>query len=128
MIRWLSTVWVLRTRTVLRAFDAHDPSRRLLVRYEELLEDTQGELGRIAGTLGLEIPRGSVAEAAKALDIDRVAAGERGDGKEIRAADPGGWQENLSREEREAMLEIVGPTLRELGYMSRPAQVPAAAA
>jgi hypothetical protein len=35
----------------------------------------------------------------------------------VRAAKPGTWRENLSREEQRAMLEIMGGKLAELGYL-----------
>jgi hypothetical protein len=126
LIRWLASVWVFRTDAVQRAFASHDPARRVLVRYEDMLKDTAGQLKRVTETLRLRAGEEQVAEAAKEEEFERVAPGERGDGKEIRAATPGAWRENLSRHERRAMLEILEPKLRELGYMGKRAQALAA--
>ena len=40
----------------------------------------------------------------------------RGKRNGVRAASPGLWRENLSAAEQEAMQEILGPKLAELGY------------
>ena len=47
----------------------------------------------------------------------------KGDGQEIRRAEPGGWANHMSREEILAMHEIIGDKLDELGYLS-PGDIP----
>ena len=120
LIKWLASVWVFRTEAVQRAFAKHEPSRRVLVRYEELLGDTAGQLTRVAEALGLRADPQRLAKAAEEQEFERVAPDDRGDGKEIRAASPGSWRENLNPEEQRAMLEILEPKLRELGYTGEP--------
>jgi hypothetical protein len=117
LVRWLASVWLFRTEAVQRAFARHDPERRLLVRYEDLLRDPLAELRRIADALNLGIDRGQLASIAAGRQFARVAGDERGDGNFVRAANPGEWRQNLSREERGAMLEVFGAKLEELGYI-----------
>jgi Sulfotransferase family len=121
LVRWLASVWLFRTQAVQRAFARHHPFRRVLVRYEDLLRDPVGELGRIARVLDLEVDAGRLDEIGSEREFDQVSAAERGGGREVRAASPGAWRENLSAEEREAMMEIIGAKVDELGYSDRSA-------
>jgi len=45
-----------------------------------------------------------------------VPVADRGEGKEIRSATPGGWQDNLTPAEHDVMHAVMGPKLVELGY------------
>ena len=38
-VRWQAAVWRYRTEVVAAAYQAHDPQRRAMVRYEELLAE-----------------------------------------------------------------------------------------
>jgi hypothetical protein len=111
-----SALWVHRTIATQRGFDSLPPERRLLVRYEELLTDTPAQLGKIYDWLGLDVDDREVQAIASRLAYDSVPKDRRGPGKDIRAASPGLWRENLTEEEQEAMHEVMGPKLRELGY------------
>lgn len=117
LIRWQSSVWSYRTEVVLRAYRDHDSSRRVLVRYEDLLADPVAELERICNSFGIAVPSQQLREIAAAHDYDSVPSGEKGASKEIRAADPGGWQRRLSASEQQAMYEVMGETLAEVGYL-----------
>ncbi|HEX8082737.1 MAG TPA: sulfotransferase [Solirubrobacteraceae bacterium] len=115
-IKWQATVWRYRTEATQRAYDAHTPDRRVLVRYEELLADPARELGRVLETIGLQVPAALVEEVVAKHEYAKVPAAERGPGRFVRAASPGGWCERLSAEEQEALIEILGPTCEKLGY------------
>ena len=117
LVRWQSSVWSYRTEVVLRAYRNHDPARRLLVRYEDLLRDPVREMVRICGALGLGVPRGRLADIAREHDYSRVPSSEKGAGKEIRSADPGGWQHHMTAAEQQAMYEVMGERLVEVGYL-----------
>jgi len=123
LVRWLAEVWVFRTAEVRRAYEARDPGRRGLVRYENRRADTPRVLEKICTAIGL--PAGSADRIAERHSFEQVPAGERGEAKAIRSASPGRWRENLTAGERRAAEEIMGPTLAELGYGREPA-VPAA--
>jgi hypothetical protein len=124
LIRWLSAVWVFRSRAVRQAFETRSPENRVLVRYEDLRERTEECLGEICETLGLD--RRRLPEAVARHRFERVPEGARGPKREIRAARPGGWLENLSPEEQETMHEALGEALGEFGYASD--RAPSAAA
>jgi Sulfotransferase family len=117
LIRWQATVWTYRTGVVLRAYQAHDPERRVLVRYENLLRDPARELGRICARFGIRIAPARLREIARTHDYDRVPSDEKGASKEIRAASPGGWQRHMTAAEQRAMYEVMGERLVEVGYL-----------
>jgi Sulfotransferase family len=117
VIRWQASVWDYRTGVVLGAYRNHDPSRRILVRYEDLLADPAGELERICRRFEIEVPAERLREVAAAHEYDSVPRDEKGAGKAIRSADPGGWRDHLSAAERQAMYEVMGERLAEVGYL-----------
>lgn len=115
-IRWQATVWRYRTDVVRRAYEAHDPARRVLVRYEDLLADPARELARVHQAVGLDSGPDEIAAVVDEHSYGSVPDAERGQGKPVRWAQPGRWCESLSDEEKAAMDDIIGDQLRELGY------------
>src|SRR4051794_18805558 len=81
--------WVLRTKVTLAAFAAHDPARRLMLRYEDLLADTGASVGSILDWLGVSAPYvDRVAQHA----FEAIPAEHRGSGQFHRSASPGAWR------------------------------------
>ena len=117
MVRWLSTVWTYRTAVVQAACERGSGSRRALVRYEDLRHDPAAQLDRVCDALGLDVPRSRLDAIVQQHAYEHVSHAEKGEGKEVRAAKPGAWRENLSGEEQRAMLEIMAGKLAELGYL-----------
>jgi Sulfotransferase family len=120
-IRWQASVWAYRTDVVRRVYDAQPAGRRLLLRYEEVRSDPAAALGRICDSFGMEATAAQQAEVAERRAFVRARGEEKGPGKAMRFAEPGRWKLNMSREEIAAMEEIMGPQLRELGYLRRQA-------
>jgi len=116
LVRWQAAVWAFRTDVVRRVYEAHPADRRVLVRYEDLVADPVGQLGRIAPALGLSASPEALAAVAAEYDYERVPDTAKGEDKFIRSASPGGWQENCTPAEQDAMHEVMGPTLRAMGY------------
>jgi hypothetical protein len=117
LIRWQSSVWAYRTGVVLRAFQAHHPARRVMIRYEDLLRDPARALERICGTFEIEAPPARLGEIARVHDYASVPSDEKGSSKEIRSAAPGGWQRHMTAAEQQAMYEVMGERLVEVGYL-----------
>jgi hypothetical protein len=117
MVKWLSTVWTYRIAVVQAAYERGVGAARIMIRYEDLLRDPVAQLVRICDTLELDVPRDRLMTIADQQSYDKVSAAEKGGGKEVRAAKPGGWRANLSAEEQKAMLEIMGEKLAELRYI-----------
>jgi Sulfotransferase family len=113
-IRQKATDWASWTDSCLRAWAAHPPELRRMVRYEELLADPVGELDGLCHWLGLDRDRAALETAVQA---HAFGANEPTGPREFaRAATPGLWRENLSSEERRVAEEIMGNRLAELGY------------
>jgi hypothetical protein len=116
LIRWLSAVWVYRSRAVRRAFEARPPSDRVLLRYETLRSDTVECMRAICEMLGLD--REGLPEVVARHRFERLPSDARGPRSETRSARPGSWRDHLSSEEQAAMNDVLGETLEEFGYES----------
>jgi hypothetical protein len=112
-VRHEARKYLWRTETVQKAYAAH-PGPKLLMRYEELLADPVRHMREVLDWLGAPLPERQLAEMVESRSFERVA--DRGPSRFFRSASPGKWRENLSAEEQEAMLEVLGPKLAELGY------------
>ena len=123
LIRWQASVWLHRTQVVQETYSRIDPERRVLLRYEDVRENPVGGLERICDVLGIEATREQLESIATANEFSRVPESRKGAGQEIRRAQPGGWANHMSREEIDAMHEILADKLGELGYL-KPGDIP----
>jgi hypothetical protein len=123
LIRWQSSVWLHRTEVVQQTYARTDPERRILIRYEEMRDNPVAALRGICELLGVEVEDGDLERIAKANAFSRVPDSRKGNGQEIRRANPGGWAAHMSREEILAMHEILAEKLNELGYL-KPGDIP----
>ena len=115
-IRWQAAVWKYRTEALDSAYEAHDPQRRSLVRYEELLAEPESVMGALLEELGLDCDPELVAQIVAAEAHSSVPEEQKGAGKEIRLASPGSWREHMSGEEVAALEAEIGDSLRAHGY------------
>lgn len=115
-VRRQSQLWLMRTLATERARALLAPQASIEVRYEALLADGEQELARLDGWLGLDRSPRQIRSAIRAHRFGSLRNRLRGKRKGVRAASPGLWRENLSAPEQEAMEQIMGPKLRELGY------------
>jgi hypothetical protein len=113
-------LWLVRTELVQRAYDDHPEELKLLVRYEDLCGDTSREVRRIRDWLGLQASDDEVDRVVARLDFDALPAAQKGKGMFTRSATPGGWRNDLTDDEQDAVEAILGPKLEELGYPVQP--------
>lgn len=116
-IRWQAAVWKYRTEAVQAAYDAHDPDRRLKVRYEDLLADPEAVVPEILSVLDLDRDPDLVSKIVEAEAHHNVPDEEKGSGREIRFAKPGSWRDHMTGEEVEAMEAVFGERLTAHGYV-----------
>lgn len=107
-------MWVLRTTMTSRAYEAHAPADRRVVKYEDLVSDTHGGIAALDAWLGLGLDVDGVVDAGS---IERQPESVRGPGAFIRAASPGRWRDNLTADELAMVEHVMGPTLRAHGYV-----------
>ena len=106
--------WACWTDSCQRAWAAHPPELRRMIRYEDLLADPVSELDSLCRWIGLERDGSDLEEAVRA---HAFGANEPTGPKEFaRAASPGLWRQNLSEEEQQVVQEIIGERLAALGY------------
>jgi Sulfotransferase family len=105
--------WLWRTEVVQIAFAEHRGPKHL-VRYEDLLAEPERCLGELFEWLGVPLEPAEVAAIVDSHRFDRLPW--RGADKQNRFAKPGAWLENLRADERDAMEQILGDKLSELGY------------
>jgi hypothetical protein len=107
----------------------HGDPRLLLVRYEDLLSDSERELGRIATYLSISTSRDRLAEVirlsaadrmreleAKQTDASSLMRGSRKDVAFVRSAKSGGWKSELPAALAEKIEAAWGPLMAYLRY------------
>ncbi len=109
-------LWLYQTETVQQAFADHDPERRSLVRYEELLARPVETLGELLGSMGLSVGDEDLQKVVARQSFSANPREERGSGKVVRAATPGLWREHMTPAEQQLVSELLGEKLEELGY------------
>ena len=115
-VRRHAELWLIRTAAVERACAELDKEQTILVRYEDLLADTVGELTRLDRWLGLGRDRAALRRAARVHRFGSLRNRLRGRRKGVRAATPGLWRTNLSEAEQSLASELLGERLAALGY------------
>jgi hypothetical protein len=97
---------------VQRAYQAHQ-GKKVLVRYEDLREDTIGTLETMYGALGIEVDKSQLEAAVAKHSWEQIPDSDKGSGKFYRKAAPGGWREDLSPVQIKLVEDITGPILSE---------------
>jgi peptidoglycan/xylan/chitin deacetylase (PgdA/CDA1 family) len=115
-IRRRARTWVGDVASIERAFEAHPPELRRMLRYEDLLADPASNLGSLVEWLGLNRSERWLERAVDANAFDSIAPEHKGPKKFYRSATPGAWRNNLTEEETATLESVMGGKLRELGY------------
>jgi hypothetical protein len=113
---WAARLWACNTDMTLKAIESHPPELCRVLRYEDLLADTAGELRGVRGWLGLDASPELVDEIVAAHSFAALPDKERGPLTRNRAAQPGLWRENLSPAEQREVQEICGRLLERFDY------------
>jgi Sulfotransferase family len=116
-VRLQARLWLNSTNAVQSAYAAHPEELRRTVRYEDLRAHTLEALRPLAAWLGLASDDAALRDAAEANAFEAIPRRLRGSGTPRRSATPGLWRENMTAAEQDAMEQIIGPKLRELGYV-----------
>jgi Sulfotransferase domain len=113
-------VWVRRraqnyVRHAGKARDAYEAHKgpKVLIRYEELRDDTRGTMERLYSTLGIEVGGEELARAVEKHAWENIPEKEKGQGKFYRKAKPGGWREDLTPGQVEIVEQVSAALLKE---------------
>jgi hypothetical protein len=115
-IRNRARAWAGDMAAIKRAFEAHPPELRKMVRYEDLLADPAASLGALVEWLGLRRSERWLAETVEANACESLAPQKTGATKFFRSATPGAWRKSMTAEDAAVLESIMGMKLREFGY------------
>jgi hypothetical protein len=96
---------------VKQAYDLHS-GPKVLVLYEDLRADTMGTMRRMYSALGLRVKERELARAVDKHAWESIPEDQKGEGKLRRKAMPGGWEEDLTPEQREIVERLTAPLLK----------------
>ncbi len=111
-----SNSWSFLMTLLLSAYKNHEQTRRHMVVYEQLRYDTLEKLMGIYNFLGIPVDGKDLRRLVDKSSFEKTPQGEKGSGKVIRKAKPGGWKESFTEEEKRIMNTVMGEKLKELGY------------
>lgn len=97
----------------------HDRPGVSIVRYEQLLSDTEAQLARVTASLGRETDAWRLAWAAEGNSMRRTTGrrhGQEDRGSVVRKGIAGDWRAHFSDESCALFADLAGDTLVELGY------------
>jgi len=111
-----SMMWNIMIETTQKAYENHDPDLRILVKYEDLRQESEREIKRIFEFLGYHLSEDEIKEIADLTSFENVPSEMKGEDKNIRKAKPGGFHDYFSDEEIKIMNKIMGENLTKFGY------------
>jgi len=111
-----SNLWINVMKHLMKTYDDHSEKLRILVRYENLRNNTFEELEKIYKFLEIDIDKKTLQRIVEKYSFENIPDKMKGKGKFARSASPGKWKENFSEKEKKIMNDIMNETLRELGY------------
>lgn len=115
-IRNNSIQYVTLIEDLMSMHSNHDKKLRIMVRYEDLRNNTVEELSKIYQFLGIDIARNKLEEIVEKYSFENIPSQSKGKGKFNRYATPGKWKENFNEEEKKLMKSIMENTLKKLNY------------
>jgi len=116
IIKKYSSEWKIFSETVEEAYNKHNPELRLLVKYEDLVQDTFSELKRILEFITVKKDDEEIRKIVERYAFNNIPKDNKGPGKFNRSATPGGWRKNFDDEEIKLINDLMGSTLIKLGY------------
>jgi len=115
-IELFSKGWTKSIESVYNSFQKHDSNKKLLVKYEDLLQNTLSELKRIYEFLHIEMSDDRLKKITEKYAFKNIPSEKKGQGKFFRKATQGEYQETFSDKEQDLMISIMGKTLEKLDY------------
>lgn len=111
-----SEIWKKLIKILLTTYNNHPTENGFLVKYENLRENTYDIIKKIYDFIGIEITIDKLEQIVDKYQFEKIPKEMRGKGKFARSATPGKWKDNFNENEIRIMNEIMGDTLKEIGY------------
>jgi len=115
-IAYFSIMWNIMINITKKAYAAHNPDLRILVKYEELRLNPIPEISRIFKFLGYQFKEEDIKKIADETSFENVSVNLKGDERDIRKAKPGGYKDYFTEVELGIVNEIMKDNLLEFGY------------
>jgi hypothetical protein len=112
LVQRTATMYLQNVGNSKLAYNTHR-GPKVLVKYEDLRADTLGTMQRMYSELRIEVDEGELERAVEKHAWENVPEEEKGEGKFHRKATPGGWREDLTKEQVETVERITTPLLEE---------------
>ena len=113
-----SHFWNFQIDIIRSAFDAHDPRKRILVRYEDMRRDTLNVVRGLLAHLEMPATEEQLLEVARSSLLENMPAEQRGPDKPRQSGLIGGFRSTFSEDEIVLMNSIMGENLRRFGYLA----------
>ena len=111
-VRMRANSYVQQIEKTGQAYRAHG-GHKVMVRYEDLRADTLETMKRIYTALEIPVKEAELARSVEKNSWENIPEQEKGEGKKLRKAKPGGWKEDLTARQVEIVEEITAPLLNE---------------
>jgi len=108
--------WVGLMKVLMKTFENHSKDLRYLLRYEDLLTNTEQELEKLYQFLGIDIDKKNLNDIVQKYSFKKIPQEEKGKGRFKRFASPGKWKESFNDKEKEIMNNILKDMLQKVGY------------
>jgi hypothetical protein len=116
-VAWYSHVWNASIDVIAQAIELHDPSRTLVLRYEDLCRDTKVGIERLSAFFGRPLRDGlTVERLSEMVTLENQPAETRGPDKPRQSGRIGGYRLEFSADEIKLMNTIMGRNLAALNY------------
>jgi len=115
-IRNNANYWVGLMKILMKTFENHSKDLRYLLRYEDLLTNTEQELEKLYQFLGIDIDEKNLNAIIQKFSFKKVPQEEKGKGQFKRFASPGKWKENFNEREKDVLNDILKDMLQKVGY------------
>lgn len=111
-----SKIWVKTIEVFMKTLRQHAIHLSLSLKYEDLRKDTLNTLRKIYQFLEIDINEEDLRKLVETYSFENIPTEKRGTGKVVRSASPGKWKESFNENEKSVMNEVMGDTLRKIGY------------
>ena len=108
--------WNWHTDIVRRAYEAHDPNRRLCITYEELRREEWIAFWRLTNFVGATLDTAQIRKLMEDVRLENYPPETRGSHLPRQDGQIGGYRTAFSAEEQHLMTAILAENLRHFGY------------
>jgi hypothetical protein len=115
-IAFYAHFWNFEIDIINAAYEAHDPSLRYFLRYEDIRTNPETEINNLLEGIGMPLPAEELAQLVEEAKLENMPPETRGPDKARQTGRVGGYRGSFSAEEIELMNSIMRDNLLRYGY------------